>query len=198
MAAGHISIGNLISEAVATIRQPRDTARRMLGLNLPPALLWQMLCVVVAISVVLGQGTLMITAGGVPFQSILLTNPVLLAALQITLLYVTVFAAYRIGRAMGGVGTFHQSLTLFVWLQFVMVCLQVLQTILMFVMPVLADLVGIAGLFLFLWIMTCFVAELHGFKSLWQVFLMIMVSAFAIAFGLSLLLAIFGLTPTGV
>ncbi|MEM9032698.1 MAG: hypothetical protein AAGB18_08625, partial [Pseudomonadota bacterium] len=78
------------------------------------------------------------------------------------------------------------------WLQFIMVCVQVVQTAALIIMPPMAGLIGIVALVLFLWLLTNFIAVLHGFRSLAQVFVMILVSTFTIAFVLSILLAIFG------
>jgi hypothetical protein len=57
-----------------------------------------------------------------------------------------------------------------------------------------AEIFGLLGVLVFLWLLTNFVAVLHGFSSLFQVFLMILVSAFGIAFGLSIILTLIGVT----
>jgi hypothetical protein len=117
------------------------------------------------------------------------------AFIQLLLLVVMVFAIFWIGRAMGGTGSFEEAILLVAWLQFIMVCLQVIQAVaLMFFPGVVVALIGMAGVALFLWLLTNFVAVLHGFSSLFQVFIMILVSAFAIAFGLSIILTLIGVT----
>jgi len=68
---------------------------------------------------------------------------------------------------------------------------QVLQVVLGFVLPPLADLVGLAGLLLLLWLLTNFVAELHGFASLWSVFFGLVFGAIALFLAAAILLAIF-------
>jgi hypothetical protein len=60
-----------------------------------------------------------------------------------------------------------------------------------------AGIGGIAALALFLWLFVNFVAVLHGFPSLLLVFVGIVVSAFAVVFGLSLILALIGVTVPG-
>ena len=95
---------------------------------------------------------------------------------------------------MGGTGSFEEAVLLMAWLQFIMICVQAVQAVALLVLPPLAGLIGIAGLFLFLWLLTNFVAVLHGFSSLIKVFLMILASAFGIAFGLSILLMLIGVT----
>jgi hypothetical protein len=47
----------------------------------------------------------------------------------------------------------------------------------------------------FLWVLTGFVAELHGFRSMLGVFGMIVVTTFGIAFLIAMLLAMLGVAP---
>jgi hypothetical protein len=77
------------------------------------------------------------------------------------------------------------------------VCIQVVQTALMLILPPLASIVGIVGLVLFMWLLTNFIAVIHGFRSLGQVFVMILLSMFVLAFILSILLTLFGVTVPG-
>lgn len=188
------SLGWIVAQAIETVKDPRGVAARMMKLGLPVSVLWQALALVVTISVLLGQGTLLLTAGD---GAALVIMPLPLALLQFTLLGVMVLAIHTIGRAMGGVGGFDGALTLVVWLQIVMVCLQLVQSVSFLLIPPFAVVLGYAGLVLFLWLLTNFVAVLHGFQSLGIVFVMILMSAFAIAFVISLLLAIVGVVPPG-
>lgn len=190
------SLGWIAAEAVETVRDPRGAAGRMLALNLPGGVLWQALALVVCVSVVLGQGTVLlaVSPGDMAGPTI---SPLGLAMVQFALLAIMAVAVHAIGRSMGGQGDFAGALTLITWLQVVMVCLQVLQAAAFLLLPPLAMLLGWAGLILFLWLLTNFVAVLHGFQSLGLVFVMILMSAFAIAFVLTLVLAVFGVTPPG-
>ena len=89
------------------------------------------------------------------------------------------------------------ALAVVTWLQVVLVCVQLVQTVALLLMPPLGLLIGWAALLLFLWMLTNFVAELHGFKSLGLVFVMILASSLGIVFVFSLVLTILGLGPTG-
>ena len=57
-----------------------------------------------------------------------------------------------------------------IWLQFIMALLQAVQLVAVLILPLLAALLGLVGLGLFFWLLTGFVAELHGFRSPMQVF----------------------------
>lgn len=190
--------GGLVGAVLRTIARPQDEAETVMAENLAPGALWTMLAIVVAISVVLGQGSLLLTdpSGGI-LTNPYLANPLLMFVVQMAILVVMIFATYHIGQWMGGMGGFAPTIAVVTWLQFVLVCVQVVQTAAMFLLPPLADLLGIAGLVLFLWLFTNFVAVLHGFQSLGLVFVMILMSAFGVTFVISLILTMIGVTAPG-
>ena len=64
-----------------------------------------------------------------------------------------------------------------VWLQLLTVALQLLQLVASVIAPPLAGLIGLGGFVLFLWLMTAFIAELHGFRSRGLVFLGMVLTA---------------------
>ena len=165
--------------------------------GLPQHVLWMMLALVVAISVLLGQGSLLVSSSGGMLTNPYLANPLVMFVVQMAVLVVMIFATFHIGCWMGGMGGFGPTIALVTWLQFVLVCLQAVQTVALFVVPPFADVLGIAGLVLFLWLFTNFVAVLHGFKSLGLVFVMILMSAFGVTFVISLVLTILGISAPG-
>ncbi len=194
------SLNQLLMMVGRSLRNPREGAEEVLALGVPRDALWLIMALVVVLSVMLAEITGLIAATSEMQITGLLANPIVAGALQLFLLVVMIVAVYRIGRAMGGTGSFEESLLLMSWLQFIMVVIQVFQTTALLIMPPLAGIIGILALALFFWLLTNFVAVLHGFTSLMQVFVMILVSGFAISFGLMLILAIFGIqmpTPQG-
>ncbi|MEM1066150.1 MAG: Yip1 family protein [Pseudomonadota bacterium] len=195
-----LSLNQLLAMVWRSITAPREGAAEVLALGVPKQALWLILLIVVVLSIILAQLTALIAAPGEVMMESILSNPVVAGSIQLGLLVVIIFAVFWIGRAMGGTGSFEESMLLMSWLQFIMVCVQVVQTVAMITLPPLAGLIGIAALALFFWLMTTFVAVLHGFRSLAQVFVMIVVSGFTLAFLFSMLLAIFGFEmqmPTG-
>ena len=189
------SLNQLLMMVGRSLRNPREGAEEVLALGVPREGLWPILGLVVVLSVMLAEITGLIavsTAGEQMEITGILANPAMAGALQLVLLVVMVVAVHRVGRAMGGTGSFEESLLLMSWLQFIMVVIQVFQTAALMIAPPLAGLVGIFALVLFFWLLTHFVAVIHGFTSLAQVFVMILVSGFAISFALMLVLAILG------
>lgn len=191
------SLSWIVTQSVASIRAPRDAAGTILGLNLTVPVLWQLLLLVVVLSVAIGQLVLLMIPSETGQSAAMLFSPFTMAGLQFITLSVMAIAVHVIGRTMGGSGDFAGALAVVTWLQVVLVCVQVVQTFALLLMPPLGVLIGWAALVLFLWMLTNFVAVLHGFKSLGLVFVMILASSLGIVFVFSLVLTILGLGPSG-
>ena len=68
------------------------------------------------------------------------------------------------------------------WIEGVLVLLQAVQMVLLLLAPPLAEALGLIGIALFLWLLTNFVAELHGFRSAAKVFFTILGTVLALSF----------------
>ena len=95
---------------------------------------------------------------------------------------------HRVGKAFGGRGSFPDALLIVVWLQLLTLALQLLQLVASLVAPPLVGVIGLGGFVLFLWLMTAFIAELHGFASRGLVFLGMILTAIAAGFVLGIVL----------
>jgi hypothetical protein len=188
-----LTLNSLLAMAWRTVRNPREGATELLSLGIPREALWPALALVVVLSILLAQLTSLVVTGDMGMAG-LPVGPAATGFIQLLLLVVMIFAIFWIGRSMGGTGSFEEAILLVAWLQFIMVCLQAVQAVALLIVPLVASLIGIGAIMLFLWLLTNFVAVLHGFSSLFQVFIMILVSAFGIAFGLSILLTLIGVT----
>lgn len=188
-----LSLNALVPMAWRTVKNPREGAAEVLSLGFPREAIWSALALVVVISIMLAFLGDLITPD-MPGTRGMLLSPAAMGFIQLLLMLVMIFAVFWIGRAMGGTGSLEETALLVIWLQFIMICLQVAQTAALLVIPPLAGMIGVFGLVLFLWLLTNFIAVLHGFSSLIQVFIMILVAAFGIAFGLSIILTIIGIS----
>lgn len=186
-----LSLTSLFALLQFTLRRPRDSARELLGMELPEAGRWIAFLLVAVGSAI---GTHLSIAVLPPEQRAVLEqmfdSPIRTAMLQGGIWLVITMLITAVGRMRGGRGTFGGALLLVAWLLFILLCVQALQVALGVVLPPLADLVGLVGLGLMLWLMTNFVAELHGFTSLWQVFLGLVLGAVALFFAAAILLAL--------
>jgi hypothetical protein len=95
---------------------------------------------------------------------------------------------------MGGSGTLEGAVRLIALLQFIMLLLQAVQVVFLLVLPPIADLIGLLSVGLMLWLLTNFIAVLHGFRSLLGVFLMILATTFVLSFVLVFLLSLLGVS----
>ena len=190
----NLTMNSLLAMAGRTVQNPREGASEILSLGVPRQALWLIVALVVVLSVIMNElSSLMLMArGSVPAETAFI-QPIPFAIMQFGAITGIAGATHWIGRAMGGTGGFPEALLLTAWLQFVMLLVSVIQFFAAIVLPGLVGIILILSLALFLWLLTNFIAVLHGFRSLAQVFVMIVVSAFAIAFMLSIVLAILGI-----
>ena len=187
------TLGQLMAMVGRSIQAPREGASEILSYGVPRQALHLIIGIVVILSVILAEITTLVSAAANPDLLLgVFGNPFVVGIVQLLVLLSTIAAVYAIGRAMGGTGSIEETTLVVTWLQFIMVCIQVVQTAAFVLFPPLGGIIGIAALMLFLWLFTNFVAVLHGFRSLGLVFAMIMVSTFTLAFVLSLVLALFG------
>lgn len=187
------ALAALVRESIA---DPRAAARRVLALPVPAEARWMLLALVVVVSVILTQLALWLF--GMADPSAGPVSPLLSGGLQAAVLVVIVAAVDRIGRLFGGRGSFADALLLVTWLQVVMIALQLVQLLVLILVPPLGGLVTLASLVIFFWVFTGFVAELHGFASRGQVFVVILMSLFLLSFLVATVLAMLGITPPGV
>ncbi|MBF9050228.1 YIP1 family protein [Roseobacter sp. HKCCD9010] len=190
------TLGGLVRLARDTVRDPREGAATVLSFAPPHQALWLMFALVIVITIILGSVVDLITD---PIEgAVLVFSPVTLGLIQGALLFVMIQAIHHIGRAFGGTGQFHEALLLVIWLQFIFICVQIIQLVALIIVPFLAPLITIAAMALFFWLLVNFIAALHGFHSLGQVFVMVILSIIGIAFLASVALTILGVSvPQG-
>lgn len=161
-----------------TLQEPRQAARALLAEGVPMRARTAGLLLVAVLSALfaslqVGPGLAELD----PFSRFMLASPFRAAVFQWLFLALSVVLIHRVGRAFGGDGSLPDALLVVVWLQLPMLALQVLQLAATLVAPPLAGIIGLGGLALFLWLMTAFVAELHGFRSRGRVFLGLVLTA---------------------
>ena len=177
-----------------TIRAPQEAAQAVLALNLPRNVLWLGLALVITLSTLLASAVLLMVpmpeaGAGVPM-------PVVMGIVQAVFLVFVSLGIAVIGARFGGKGDFDGALALMVWLQAVFLVVQAFQIVAIAIgLSVLADIVSLASIPLFFWLMAQFVTVLHGFSSVWKTFWAIIMFLIAFAFLLSLVVTSFGFVP---
>lgn len=194
-----MNMGNLLRMARDTVSNPREGAETVLALGLPKQALWLAFALVVVLSMLLGD--LLYLLADLPRDGAMTgplgASPLVMGLLQGAFLFLMAHAVTLVGRMFGGTGRFDEALALIVWLQFIFLCVQILQLAAVLVIPPMAGLITMLAVGLFFWLLVNFIATLHGFTSLGMVFMMTILSGFTILFVLSLILTLLGVTFEG-
>jgi hypothetical protein len=182
----------VVALARRTFEDPRAGVRTLLGLGVPlPARTVGLVLVSVLSALLLHLGFFLLPPTDDPLTQFIGQSPLGSAVIQWVILTATVLAIHRIGRIFGGRATLPDSLLVVVWLQMIMLGVQVVQLLTLILFAPLAGLVNLAGLVLFFWLFTSFIAEVHGFSSRWAVLAGVIGSGFVIAFVLVVILSMF-------
>jgi hypothetical protein len=176
-----------------TLQNPRQAARALLAEGVPLSARTTGLLLVAVVSALLASIQISLNPQGLdPISAVLLASPFRAALVQWGFLALSVLLIHRVGLAFGGTGSFPDALLLVVWLQCLTLVLQVLQLASSVMVPALAGMIGLAGFVLFLWLMTNFIAELHGFRALGPVFFGMVATAIAagLVIGMAVILVV--------
>lgn len=187
-----MTLGTRLADlARLTLQDPQRAAQALLAEGVPLKARSAGLLLVAILSALLAS----LQGGGResldPFSAVMLASPIRAAVFQWLFLAVTVFLVHRVGRAFGGHGRFADALLFVVWLQLVMLGFQVLQMVVLPLSPNIAGLIGLVSFGFYLWLLTVFIAELHGFVSRGMVFLVMVLTALAAGFLLAMVLILF-------
>lgn len=179
----------IVALARQSLEDPRAGVRILLGLGVPlPARTIGLLLMAVASALLMHLGFLLLPPVEDPMAGFMMQSPLRTAIIQWLILAASVFLIYRIGKAWGGKGSLPDTLLVVVWLQVIMLGVQFVQLLVFLLVPPLAGIVNLVGLVLFFWLMTSFIAELHGFASRGAVLAGILLASLGVAMVLVLIL----------
>lgn len=181
-----------------SFRDPQGAARALMEQGWPVQARWMALMAAVSISAMLAwlAGALFGTPAAEGGQAVMLgQQPMVLAVMQMGAIVVAAGLMAGVGRMFGGHGRFEDALLLTVWIEVLLLLVQVVQLVLSLVLPSVAGLLGIAAMVLFLWLTVHFTKALHGFQSTPKVALGLIGTAIAAGFVLSILAAALGIMP---
>lgn len=190
---------SMLSLIATSLRTPREAARILMASGLDRNTRWLALVALVVCGSVLSILATYALVGQLGlFLGFIFATPLAATIVQLSATIFTVFAIFWIGRSLGGQGSFDDSIILVAWTQLVIIGLQLLQLLTFYLLRPVSGLVDIAAAILSVWMLVGFIAELHGFQSLFRVFLVLLATVFAMAFGLSLILSLIGISIPGV
>jgi Yip1 domain len=185
-----MSINEFVIESV---RNPRAVARRLIAYDPDVKLRWQGLLLLTILSTILPLAA-MYLAGGETRAETQAANPVTIAIVQFAINVFTVLLITGVGQMAGGKGQFRDALLLLVWIQSILLIVQVAQCLAIVLLPVLMVPIAAAGVVLLLWMMAQSITELHGFQSPLRVFFAMIGMMFLVGLALTPFAAPF-LTP---
>jgi hypothetical protein len=184
-----MTLGTRLASLVQlTLQDPTRAARALLAEGVPLRARTAGLLLVAVLSALLTS--LQVGDGSQApdrITAFMLGSPFRTAVLQWGFLALSVVLIYRVGRAFGGGGSFPDALLIVVWLQTLMLGFQVVQLVVSPILPGLAGLIGLLSFAIYLWLLTAFIAELHGFASRGLVFLGVVLTSLAAGFVLAIL-----------
>jgi len=189
-----LDIRVLLRMARRTMTNPRGGAQEILDLRLPVPVLWQFFVLQLVISAILK--VIVFTFFPTPEVDLGPSAAISFTVVEAVAGVILVLATYQIGRLFGGHGSFAGALAMIVWLQFILLCVNVVQLFVMMILPPAGDVITLLALALFFWLLAQFIAALHGFTSMGRVFLGIVLSLMALAFVFNIVLALLGV-PIG-
>lgn len=176
----------------ATVRTPRAVAGSLIRLDLPPVIGATALNLMAVISAILASIALQLSpVEADPALMALFGSPLRVLMLQGLLLWTTAVLMHRVGAMFGGSGRFKDAVLVLAWAEAVLLLMQALQILLLLVAPALSDLMGIVAIGLLFWLMSSFVAELHGFRSVFAVLMGMFSTALVLSLALAILITVF-------
>ncbi|WEF25417.1 Yip1 family protein [Paracoccus sp. S3-43] len=181
-----------------SFRDPQAAAHALMAQGWPVSARWMALIVAVSVSALLTSLAAMLVNGPDPdgTQVVMLSRqPMALAAMQLVAIVLAAGLMSGVGRLFGGHGRFEDALLLTVWIEVLLLLIQVVQLVLSLVLPGVAGLLGLAAIALFLWLTVQFTKALHGFRNSAKVALGLIGTAFVAGFVLSLIAAALGILP---
>lgn len=182
----------LVNLAQLTLQDPGQAARVLLSEGVPMRARSGGLLLVAVLSALMAS--LQVGTGREdldPFSAFMLASPFRAAVFQWGFLALSVLLVHRVGRAFGGRGSLADALLVVVWLQIIMLGFQTLQLVVSPVLPPLAGVIGLVSFVVYFWLMSWFIAELHGFASRGRVFLGIILTGLAAGLVLAVLMILF-------
>lgn len=186
--------GYLFGMVLQTVPEPRKVARDVQSLPLSRGILWQMLALLLVATTFLGVIASILYPVDPEAFGPLFVDPIITGIAQAAVAVLTVFGIYWVGRMVGGTGSFDQALLTVIWLHFVLLIVELGVIFLGAFAPGIALLLWILGMVMTFWILSHFIAEMHGFNNAGMVFVGIILTMFAAMVVFSIILGIIGIS----
>ena len=182
---------------IETIKSPSVAAQRILSSDVPRNLVYMALLVGCALNTIRIGVLFQIVPPPAEYPA-LVVSPIGYFVISTGMMVLFVHLLTWAGRAMGGQGSLDDLLKLVVWLQLVLVVLQIVGLLLLLAIPALGSIFVMFLLGLSAWLALNFVKDGHGLSSLGAAGLVLFLSLFAFAIALIAIFVLIGFDPAGV
>lgn len=189
-----MNAAGILSLALQTVLAPREVARLLLSIRPTTEALWTGFALVVVLNTLVFAVSHLVTPVPVPG---VLANPAVFACVQAAVLAASIAALTWMGGLFAGTASLRDMALLLIWMQAMRVLAQALMTLVLPLAPVLGTGVFMAITGLGLWILLNFIDEAHGLGSLLKAGAVAGLGLLAMAFALSIVLALAGVDPNG-
>jgi len=182
---------NLKDLVVMSITNPAQAAQILMAQNLRRDVLWLGFALAVVLNALLFSLSNMAlpTPEGVP---LMIQSPVFYLGFVGGGVLATIVSIHRVGRWMGGQGSFEDVMVLMVWLQMLRVMVQALALLFALTIPLLSMLLVLGSALVGLFIFLHFVDQAHRLGSLMKAAGVLVGAVFAISVVLFILLSLLG------
>lgn len=176
---------------VLSLKDPKQAARILMGMQLETGILWNALLLVALVNTFLFVFSVEVIGLQSPYPAFF-TAPFNNFAIMVAGLSLMVAALVFTGRMMGGAATIRDVLVLVIWVQIVQAAIQILAYVALMVLPLLANILTMAGGLIGLYMLVHFINESHGFNSLGKSAMVMIGALLGVVIGLSILAIIVG------
>ena len=181
-----------------SIMEPTESARKVVGMNIPREALWTALALIAVLNVILLATLQMLSPAPIAFQeSAFALAPFAYVAIIGVFLVLFVGGTFYVGQLLGGIGTLTATLAIVVWFQSISLTLEAIQLVLLLISPAIASVFGMLSLGALIWCFVNFVNVLHGFENIGKSVVAIVLSLISTALVAGIILAILGVGPQG-
>ena len=187
----------LISLAQTSLRDPQSAAQQIMGWGLTRDVLWTALALVAVLNTFVVLLVLQASEPAFPLPSYF-ERPLALYVLIAGMMAIYVHGMYWAGLAMGGEGTLDDMLALVIWFQVLRAVAQLAIVVLSVLLPALGLLLSLVVAVWGLWVFLNFVAAALHMTSVGRAFVVLVLAAIGLVFGLGILTALIGLVAQGV
>ena len=177
-----------------TFKDPAGVARVLVSTRFDRGTLWSALALVTILGVLLIGAIELIAPPPPPDAEMADISPLALTVILGASLVMLVFALHFTGQMLGGTGRFPDALVLMIWFQLMTLVTQVVLSVLVLLLPVLAMVLSLASMG---WLLVClvlFINVMHRFDSVPKAVATLLIAVVGLGVGLSVLLALIGVT----